>query len=50
MPTRGVRFVTGRVNARAALPEMLDLLARQPLSPVVQAVVRWEDTEEQWPG
>ncbi|ULE32653.1 alcohol dehydrogenase catalytic domain-containing protein [Mycobacterium sp. IDR2000157661] len=50
MYTRGARFVTGRVNARAALPEVLNLLARQPLSPVVQAVVPWEDAPSQWPA
>ena len=26
MYTRGVRFVTGRVNARAVIPEILDLI------------------------
>ena len=27
MYTRGVRFVTGRVNARAVIPQVLELLA-----------------------
>ncbi|MEO3760574.1 alcohol dehydrogenase catalytic domain-containing protein [Mycobacterium sp. B14F4] len=49
MYTRGVRFVTGRVNARAALPDVLELLATQPLSPVVQRVVPWQDAPSQWP-
>lgn len=50
MYTRGVRFVTGRVNARAVLPEVLDLLAAQDLSPVVERVVPWEEAPDTWPA
>ncbi|MGE2719903.1 zinc-dependent alcohol dehydrogenase [Mycolicibacterium celeriflavum] len=49
MYTRGVRFVTGRVNARAVIPEILELLAEQDLSPVVERVVPWEEAPEVWP-
>nr|WP_090341831.1 alcohol dehydrogenase catalytic domain-containing protein [Mycolicibacterium malmesburyense]CRL71921.1 theronine dehydrogenase-like Zn-dependent dehydrogenase [Mycolicibacterium malmesburyense] len=49
MYTRGVRFVTGRVNARAVMPEVLKLLAGQDLSPVVERVVPWEEAPEAWP-
>ncbi|KUI11986.1 alcohol dehydrogenase [Mycobacterium sp. GA-1285] len=49
MYTRGVRFVTGRVNARAALPEVVELLAGQDLSAVVERVVPWEEAPEVWP-
>src|SRR5947209_1061354 len=44
MYTRGVRFVTGRVNARAAIPQVLELLAGGcDLSPAVDRVAPWED-------
>ena len=50
MYTRGVRFVTGRVNARAALPGVLRLLADGcDLSPALDCVVAWEDAPEVWP-
>ncbi len=50
MYTRGVRFVTGRVNARAAIPEVLQLLAGGcDLSPAVDRVVSWEDAPAVWP-
>jgi threonine dehydrogenase-like Zn-dependent dehydrogenase len=49
MYTRGVRFVTGRVNARAVIPEVLELLAGQDLSPVVDRVVAWDDAPSVWP-
>lgn len=49
MYTRGVRFVTGRVNARASIPQVLDLLAGLDLSPAVERVVPWEDAPEVWP-
>jgi hypothetical protein len=50
MYTRGVRFVTGRVNARAVIPEILKLLADGcDLSPVVDRVVDWEDAPSVWP-
>ena len=40
MYTRGVRFVTGRVNARAVIPQVLELLADGlDLSPAVDRVV-----------
>jgi threonine dehydrogenase-like Zn-dependent dehydrogenase len=48
--TRGVRFVTGRVNARAAIPQVLELLAGGcDLSPAVDRVVPWEDAPAVWP-
>lgn len=48
--TCGVRFVTGRVNARAAIPQVLALLANgcDP-SPAVDRVVPWEDAPSAWP-
>jgi threonine dehydrogenase-like Zn-dependent dehydrogenase len=50
MYTRGVRFVTGRVSARAVIPEILDVLACGcDLSPVVDRVVAWEDAPSVWP-
>jgi threonine dehydrogenase-like Zn-dependent dehydrogenase len=50
MYTRGVRFVTGRVSARAVIPEILELLAGGcDLSPVVDRVVPWEDAPSVWP-
>ena len=51
MYTRGVRFVTGRVNARAVIPEVLDLLdAGCDLAPVVERVADWDDAPEVWPA
>lgn len=51
MYTRGVRFVTGRVNARAVIPAILDSLSATPdLRPVVGNVVPWEDAEQAWPA
>jgi D-arabinose 1-dehydrogenase-like Zn-dependent alcohol dehydrogenase len=50
MYTRGVRFVTGRVNARAAIPEILELLSTScDLAPAVDRVVPWEDAPSVWP-
>ncbi|MDP7702312.1 alcohol dehydrogenase catalytic domain-containing protein [Mycobacterium sp. TY815] len=47
--TRGVRFVTGRVNARAAIPQVLGMLADGcDLSPAVDRVVPWEDAPAGW--
>jgi threonine dehydrogenase-like Zn-dependent dehydrogenase len=45
MYTRGARFVTGRVNSRAVLPRVLDLVASGRLHPerVTTAVVSWDD-------
>lgn len=51
MYTRGVRFVTGRVNARAVIPEILELLtASCDLSPAVDRVVPWDDAPSAWPA
>jgi threonine dehydrogenase-like Zn-dependent dehydrogenase len=51
MYTRGVRFVTGRVSARAVIPEILELLGSGcDLSPVVDRVVEWEDAPSVWPA
>lgn len=50
MYTRGVRLVTGRVNARAVIPEILDLLTEGcDLGPVVDRVVDWDDAPAVWP-
>jgi threonine dehydrogenase-like Zn-dependent dehydrogenase len=50
MYTRGVRFVTGRVNARAMIPEILDVLADGcDLAPAVEQVVEWDDAPQAWP-
>jgi threonine dehydrogenase-like Zn-dependent dehydrogenase len=51
MYTRGVRFVTGRVNARTVIPEILDVLAAGcDLSPVVERVADWDDAPQMWPA
>jgi threonine dehydrogenase-like Zn-dependent dehydrogenase len=51
MYTRGVKFVTGRVNARTAIPPVLDLLANGlDLSPALDRVVAWEDAPSAWPA
>jgi threonine dehydrogenase-like Zn-dependent dehydrogenase len=51
MYTRGVRFVTGRVNARAVIPEILDVLTTGcDLAPVVEHVADWEDAPQVWPS
>lgn len=48
--TRGVRFVTGRVNARVVIPEVIELLsAGCDLGPVVDRVVPWQDADTVWP-
>ena len=48
--TRGVRFATGRVSARAVIPRILDVLAGGcDLSPIVERVVPWEDAPSAWP-
>jgi threonine dehydrogenase-like Zn-dependent dehydrogenase len=48
--TRGVRFITGRVSARAVIPQILQLLADgRDLSPVVDRVIDWEDAPAVWP-
>jgi threonine dehydrogenase-like Zn-dependent dehydrogenase len=50
MYTRGVRFVTGRVNARAVIPEILEsITAGCDLAPAVDRVVPWEDADTVWP-
>ncbi len=51
MYTRGVRFVTGRVNARAVIPEVAELVtAGCDLTPVVDRVVPWGDAADAWPA
>jgi hypothetical protein len=50
MYTRGVRFVTGRVNARAVIPKILELLSSTgDLASVVERVVPWDEAAEVWP-
>ncbi len=49
MYTTGIRFATGRVNARAALPHVLNLLATGlDLRPVVETVATWTDAPQAW--
>jgi threonine dehydrogenase-like Zn-dependent dehydrogenase len=51
MYTRGLRFVTGRVNARAVIPEILELVDAQcDLAPAVDRVVDWDDAPRAWPA
>jgi len=52
MYTRGITFRTGRVNARAVIPEVLDLVVSGRLRPelVTSAVVAWEDAAEALAG
>ncbi|HEY6480136.1 MAG TPA: alcohol dehydrogenase catalytic domain-containing protein [Streptosporangiaceae bacterium] len=51
MYTSGVRFVTGRVNARADIPAVLDVLAAgTDLAPAVESVVEWADAPAAWAG
>ncbi|APR82100.1 Alcohol dehydrogenase [Minicystis rosea] len=50
MYTRGIRFVTGRVDARAMLPEALALAAEGSfaIEPIVTKVVGWEEAPSAW--
>jgi threonine dehydrogenase-like Zn-dependent dehydrogenase len=51
MYTRGLQFVTGRVNARAVIPEILELITAQcDLAPAVDRVVAWDDAPHAWPA
>lgn len=51
MYTRGVRLVTGRVNARSVIPDILETLSTTAdLAPVVQNVVPWDAAAEAWPA
>jgi threonine dehydrogenase-like Zn-dependent dehydrogenase len=51
MYTRGVRFVTSRVSARAVIPDILELLtAGCDLAPVVDRVVAWDEAPSVWPA
>jgi threonine dehydrogenase-like Zn-dependent dehydrogenase len=45
MYTRGIKLVTGRVNARAAIPEALALVTAGRFAPeaVTDALVDWDD-------
>ncbi|HEY2640272.1 MAG TPA: hypothetical protein VGI66_10375 [Streptosporangiaceae bacterium] len=45
MYTRGVSLVTGRVNARAVIPAVLDLVTSGSLRPaeVTDVVAGWDD-------
>lgn len=50
MYSSGVTFVTGRANARADLPAVLDILAGGcDLRPAVDRVVAWDEAAEAWP-
>jgi threonine dehydrogenase-like Zn-dependent dehydrogenase len=49
--SNGVRFVTGRVNARSAIPSVLELLGRGlDLRPVVESTVDWDEAPAAWSG
>jgi threonine dehydrogenase-like Zn-dependent dehydrogenase len=51
MYTRGVRLVTGRVNARAVIPDVVKILAAEcDLSPAVDRIVPWEEAPSVWPA
>ncbi|HEV2239987.1 MAG TPA: hypothetical protein VGR98_03010 [Streptosporangiaceae bacterium] len=45
MYVRGVRLVTGRVNARAVIPLALDLVTRGTFdpAPITDLVVEWDN-------
>ncbi|MGH3961357.1 alcohol dehydrogenase catalytic domain-containing protein [Mycobacterium sp.] len=51
MYTRGVQLITGRVNARALIPEVIDLISQRSLdlAPIVNRVIDWDDTAAVWP-
>jgi len=50
MYTRGVRFVTGRVNARAVIPDVVELLEFGcDLTPAVDRTVPWDSAPAVWP-
>jgi threonine dehydrogenase-like Zn-dependent dehydrogenase len=51
MYTRGVKLVTGRVNARAVIPEVIELIDQTSLdlAPTVDRVVGWDDAAAVWP-
>jgi threonine dehydrogenase-like Zn-dependent dehydrogenase len=50
MYTRGVKFVTGRVNARSVIPDIVDLLVSGcDVAPVVDQVVAFQDAPAVWP-
>jgi threonine dehydrogenase-like Zn-dependent dehydrogenase len=50
MYTRGIRFVTGRVNARAVIPKILETLTPTcDLRLAVERVVSWDDAPSVWP-
>jgi threonine dehydrogenase-like Zn-dependent dehydrogenase len=50
MYTRGVRFVTGRVNARAVIPQVIELLESGcDLTPAVDRVAPWDAAPDVWP-
>jgi threonine dehydrogenase-like Zn-dependent dehydrogenase len=49
MYSSGIRFVTGRANARADIPKVLDLLGRGlDLAPIVEQVVPWDEAPAAW--
>jgi threonine dehydrogenase-like Zn-dependent dehydrogenase len=47
MYTRGITFRTGRVNARAVIPHVIDLIEGGRLRPelVTAATVAWDDAD-----
>ena len=50
MYTRGVRLVTGRVNARAVIPDVVELVeAGCDLAPAVERVEPWDAAPDVWP-
>lgn len=50
MYTNGVTFVTGRANARADLPAVIEALSSGcDLRPAVDRVISWNDAADVWP-
>jgi threonine dehydrogenase-like Zn-dependent dehydrogenase len=48
MYTKGITFLTGRVHARPAIPEVLELIASGKLdpTPVTRRAIEWDDAPE----
>lgn len=51
MYAKGITFVTGRVNARADMPDVLSLVqsGKLDLAPIVTQTASWDEAPEVWP-